>query len=203
MADNMKRILVIVLLCAASLLSGAQEKKVDHSFQLGGGYYFRTLKYSKARTEAEGVAVQFSYGADFLLGKRWSVMPSIGISSVIETASPKMGGTTDRSSDIEFAVLARYRFAKRCIAGLGPMLSYSFDGTDYPVSIDDGGRRGRTRIYTPFSLSVKPQFAVDLGKHWRVGAESAIGLSNTYRDSGNTGISSHLYYFLATVGFHF
>lgn len=176
-----------------------QTKKVEHSIQIGVGPYWRT-QTAQSKLFSKGCAMQISYGADFFLGSQWSVMPNLGISMVDETKAI-YGRNSDTSAYIDLSVIARYRFASRCIAGLGPMLSYSFFGPMHQTAPFSSEIIEPYLIYKPFSLSLKPQFAVDLGKHWRIGMEGVIGL--TKMNQAYEERTMKLYYVLLTLGFRF
>ncbi|MBO4537063.1 MAG: hypothetical protein J5702_07625, partial [Bacteroidales bacterium] len=68
----MKRILLIVIALALGAAASAQESNL----MIGAGLFGETG--NQARDVFPGLALRLSYGLDFRLDEKWSVMPGAG-----------------------------------------------------------------------------------------------------------------------------
>lgn len=212
--EKMKRFLLFsIMVCGLIPNSFAQGKKVEHVFQIGYGYFSNsksnTTQYYE-KSAGTGTGMKFSYGADFLVGEHWSVMPAVGLRCwrAIEISHGNIFKpyNNDFSCDIDFSVIGRLRFARRFAVGLGPMVSWSFWGSEYKsdaYTIYNAPEHLNERCYERWALSLLPVATIDVGEHWRFGVEGSIGLTDILAKYKGVDGSAHLYYVLATIGVHF
>ncbi len=193
----MKRILFSFLLFAAILPGFAQEsRRPSHEIQLSAGTY----SYGSGVQEYFQLgllSMRLSYGLDIPVAENWSVIPEIGAKFYWEGvfAIGAVGADFDGFTYWDLTVSGRYHTADGIILGLGPMLSYARRQDHYYIDADPWDPLNGQPKNTRFNLSLRPSVLFGCGKHWHLGAEAEIGLTNAmvqYPELHHTG-TRHLH----------
>ena len=202
----MKKSIVFMALLALSMgLAFAQESNL----MLGGGMF---LQSGGGRSYGcnPGAVLRVSYGLDFRLDDKWSVMPGVGLRSQLSDIRHFMwvGGDPDGMALADVFVVGRYHFeydSSRIAVGLGPALSYMVVKDTYYVDADPNDPLNGKRKFNTVDIGLQPSIVFSRGKHFQWGFEGSLGLLNTkiqYPEYKRTG-SIHLHYLAVTCGWHF
>ncbi|MCR5759302.1 MAG: hypothetical protein K6G39_02995 [Bacteroidales bacterium] len=201
----MKKTIVLTALLALSMsLAHAQESNV----MLGGGLFLESGSWSYGSNP--GAVLRVSYGLDFRLDDKWSVMPGAGLRAQLSDIRHFMwvGGDPDGMALADAFIVCRYHFetdGTRMVVGLGPALSYMVLKDTYYVDADPNDPRNGKEKFNRFDLGLQPSVTFLRGKHFQWGFEGSIGLLNAmrqYPEYNRTG-SIHLHYLAVTCGWHF
>lgn len=198
----MKKILLI--LCVLVSLS-TQAQKLEHNFYAGVGYYF----FSEGDKNEKGLTFKLGYGLNYYFSEQWSVMPGVGYREVIENAfkAEKDGGNDDHFTFIDVPVIAQYHIGNgkdSWTLGLGPVFSFCVGNTSYNINADPKDPRNGVDKCKSFSLALQPSIAYQFAKHWKVGIEGHINLTDMKnKDDIYLDGSRHTHHVAAVVGFNF
>lgn len=196
----MKRLLWSLMLLAA-LNAQAQERKWEHRFSLGAGI---TAEREDGRTD-NGLALRAGYALAYNLSEQWSLMAGLAIRDVSEnTFGDAMDGADDdHFTFLDLPLVARYHVGQgkgSWALGLGPVLSYCISNDTYYIDADPQSPLNYLDKSKRFVLGLQPAVTYRLSRHWELGVEANIGLTNIKDGHGLTSGSKHIHYVMATIG---
>lgn len=200
----MKKFLLI-LFVLTSFNAYAQEKKWEHNVSAGIGAFF-----SKAGKESRnGVAFKLGYGLNYYFSEHWSVMSGVSYREVIEKAfeSTNDGVNDDHFTFIDVPIIAQYHIGNgngSWTFGLGPVFSFCVGNTSYYINADPSDPRNKLDKCKSFSLALQPSVAYQFAKHWKVGLEGHLNLTDMKnKDDIYLNGRRHIHHVAATIGFVF
>lgn len=218
----MKRILIalaafLLVLSGASAQNGASSKRVESNLMFNSGTFYEVGScnsninwnsfshngFSPIHLLLPGHVFRISYGLDFRMNDRWSLMPGVGLRA--QTASLigmfAIGGDVDVMAAADVFCALRYHLQAgncRIIFGLGPDVSYLTKSTYY-IDADPSDPRNREQKFYRFDYGLQPSVTFRMGKHWQWGLEANFGLRNmripyefTYSPFGDTDAIAHV-----------
>ncbi len=152
-------------------------------------------------------AMRLGVGADCYFNSHWSVMPGVAMRGKLTFDNDWIGGTTDDCVYLDVPVVVRYHVeGQRCkgtVLEAGPVLSYNIGKETH--SSEWGGKDpfdGKA-IYNPWGLGLQLGAYYQLGKHWRVGGQTYIGLTQMYKKYPTYNNSFHYLDLVAQIRYAF
>lgn len=176
-----KLLLPIIALFLSSLfaLNAQNQKRVEHVLEVGGG-----LSWNDDDTDRSGATLSISYGVDFSLNDKFSVMPMVGYRRTSENMirSGWNGVSLNDFGFIDFSLSARYRLFDGkvpIVVGVGPYISIIQDRDKYSIDYEPNhSLQGKNKLKS-IDFGLMPTISFDLNRHLSVGAKMNIGLTNT------------------------
>ena len=194
---QLKLVLLMLLLTLASS-SNAQDKKWEHSINVGIGVALDNVKQLTSDL-GTAFALKAGYGLNYYLTDQWSMQTGLVIR---ETAT--YGFTT---TNLDVPIVVQYHFPSdnsgHWIIGLGPVFSYCLKNDEYNLDRTLVDALVGQKMFKDFSLGLQPSVAYQLSPHWRIGVEGYIGLTNVRRSYNELSASEHIHSILASVGYVF
>ena len=205
----MNKILSILMMCLITVSLSAQnssiQKRVESHLMIGGGL-FRAFGSNVGNLNS-GVVVRAAYGFDTQLGEKWSVMPGVGFKAWLAKQGNEYGGGDHSMSLADVFCQARYHFAvgkNSLVVGLGPQISYAVKPDFYHISDLNNALNGK-EVFNRWDVDLLPSLSFRFGKHWMLGLEASVGLTNMrrqYPEYSSTG-STYLHNLMFVTGFRF
>ena len=199
----MKKICIVMMLLA-TLSIHAQEKKWERAIYVGAGVMFDNHGY---RTD-KGLALKAGCGIGYHFDEHWSVMPGIAVRSEWENgfADAAEGADDDTFTFLDIPVLARYHTGNgvgNWTFALGPVFSFCVENDSYYIDADPSSKLGGLDKCKQFSFGLQPGVGYQLTKHFSVGVDAFIDLTNLKLCHGLTTGSKHIHDISAKVAFLF
>jgi hypothetical protein len=178
----MRKINIIILFLITVFSASAQEKRWENHFFLGQG----GIVDFKDGSSKGGMSFVAGYGLSYRLSHQWSVMPGVTMRLVGETLPAENfdGYDYDVLSFLDVPFLVRYHtgIGKRSwVFGIGPVLSYCVKNETYYVDGDPRSPLNDLLKCKDFSLGLQPTISYQFARHFSVGLDSYICLTNLRR----------------------
>ena len=208
----MKQLIVIALCLILANPASAQEarswKRMESNLQLGAGLFGETGR--QARDVFPGLALRLSYGLDFRLDEKWSVMPGAGVFARQGEIHHLgwVGGDPEAMTMADVFCQLRYHFeaqGDRIVLGLGPELSYMIAPDRYYIDADPMDPRGGKEKFEKWDIGLQPSLIFQTGKRFQWGFEANVGVRNMLRQYPEYNVTGrvHLHNLLFICGWRF
>ena len=173
----MKRILLIVIALALGAAASAQESNL----MIGAGLFGETG--NRARDVFPGLSLRLSYGLDFRLDEKWSVMPGAGVFARQGEINHLgwVGGDPESMTMADAFCQLRYHFeaqGDRIVLGFGPQFSYMISPDHYYIDADPNDPLGGKERFEKWDIGLQPSLIFQTGKRFQWGFEANVGLRN-------------------------
>lgn len=189
----MKKYFIIALLLTLMTSGMAQDRKWEHSVSAGLGQALEDF-----RDLGSVYSLKAGYGLNRQLAQQWSIQTGLAIRT---TASYGY-----LYSYLDLPVALQYRSIDidgTWLLGLGPVVSYCINNDEYDaISTLDEHLEGE-KMYKDFVLGLQPSIAYRPGRHWQIGAEANINLTNIGRPLGQASNNYRVYSILITASYVF
>lgn len=201
----MKRTLISVLLLVAAVCVEAQEKKWEHNLYVAGG-----LLIDREWGENEtGLSMKLGYGLNYYFSKSWSLMPGIAVTQEVQKPfTSSDGGDEDNFTFLDVPVVMQFHTGGWTF-GLGPVFRFCISNDRYYIDAiticPEPSLNDKEKLKT-LSFGLQPSIKYQLSRHFLIGVEGNIGLTNVNKPYDNVLrliSSKHLHSVVATVGFRF
>ena len=205
MAANAKmtdaiRLMTLVLMLMTTLATQAQERKWENKFYAGAGF----MAAKGDGDSSSGLALQAGYGLMYRFAEHWSLMPGVAVRYVAENAFADSadGADDDAFTFLDIPLLVQHHVGSgkgSWTLGLGPVFSFCVGNDNYYVDADPQSPLNKLSKCKDFSLGLQPSINFQLSKHFSVGIDGHIGLTNLKRNHGLTSGSKHIHSLTAHV----
>ena len=180
----MKRILfaTALLLFSFSAIQAQEYKKVESNLMFNRGIFFQTGSSTDFGFLLSLLACRvsrLSYGLDFRMSDRWSLMPGVGARLQNRGSFLFIIPLGVIAAADAFCVL-RYHIPvgeDQIIIGLGPDVSFLSKSNYYFGSVAYDPLQDKQEFYR-FDYGIQPSVTFRTGKHWQWGLEANFGLRN-------------------------
>lgn len=195
--------IAITLILCVSQLWGAEPQKPRNNIFFGIGTLLEGGGFADENNP--GLTVRVSYGRDYSINQRWSVMPGAGLKYQIgdlPNITKVFGNGADTMISADIFCQARYRTGS-VIWGIGPALSYFIVPSRYNITPTDGQSSSfdNKAKYNSIIPSIMPNVTFPIGKHFQLGLEGSIGFLNATRQyDGLSRDASWLHYAVINFG---
>ena len=176
----------------------AQVKKWEHNVYVGAGLMIDDHGY---RTK-KGLAFNAGYGLNYYFNEQWSLMPGVAVRQVSENgfADSADGADDDVFTFLDVPVVAQYHVGTGKGAwtlGLGPVFSFCVGNDTYYMDAAPGAKLNDLDKCKTFSFGLQPSVSYRLGKHFGIGLDGYISLSNMKNNHGLLSGSKHIHCIVA------
>ncbi|MBO4752958.1 MAG: PorT family protein [Bacteroidales bacterium] len=200
----MRKIIIFILFLITLFSVSAQEKRWENNFYLGQGFI---LDYKDGEGE-EGVSIVAGYGLSYRMSPHWSVMPGVAYRSVIEGALYEYfdGYDYDSFSFLDVPFLVRYHtgVGKRYFTfGFGPVLSFCTNNDTYYMDADPRSPLNNLNKCKTFSLGLQPTASYQFARHFSVGIDGYICLTNLKQHHGLSSGGIHIHSLTFRMAYNF
>ena len=197
--SNMKKCIVLLTLLSITIVTNAQDKKWEHSVNVGMGLALDNVEINKSTTESM-FALNAGYGLNYYLKENWSVLTGVTFR--------RIAGYGLLVSYLDVPLALQYHVSadnSPWIFGLGPVFSYCIKNDEYSADhyVADGVAVIDQKRFKDFCLGLQPSIAYRLNRHWQIGVEGYIGLTNVRRSYDQQVGSEHLHSIIVTFGYIF
>lgn len=200
----MKRILLIVIALTLGVAASAQESNL----MIGAGLFGETG--NRARDVFPGLALRLSYGLDFQLSEKWSVMPGAGVFARQGEINHLgwVGGDPEGMTMVDAFCQLRYHFESqgdRIVLGLGPQFSYMISPDRYYIDADPNDPLGGKEKFEKWDIGLQPSLIFQTGKRFQWGFEANVGLRNMLHQYPEYNVTGrvHLHNLMFICGWRF
>ena len=201
----MRKINIIILFLITVLSASAQEKRWENNFYLGQGLI---LDYKNGDGEG-GMSFVAGYGLSYRFSPHWSVMPGLALRAVAEGAPAEHfddGRDYDTFSFLDVPLLVRYHtgVSKRYFTfGFGPVFSFCTGNDTYYVDADPRSPLNNLKKCKTFSLGLQPTVSYQFARHFSVGLDGYICLTNLKQHHGLTSGEIYIHSLTCRMAFNF
>ena len=201
----MRKISIIILFLITVLSANAQEKRWENNFYLGQGLI---LDYKNGDGEG-GMSFVAGYGLSYRFSPHWSVMPGVALRAVAEGAPAEHfddGYDYDSFVFLDVPLLVRFHTGvnKRYFTfGFGPVLSFCTGNDTYYIYADPRSPLINLKKCKTFSLGLQPTVSYQFARHFNVGLDCFICLTDQKLHHGMAPGSKYIHSFTDRIAFNF
>ena len=201
----MRKINIIILFLITVLSVSAQEKRWENNFYLGQGLI---LDYKNGDGEG-GMSFVAGYGLSYRFSPHWSVMPGLALRAVAEGAPAEHfddGRDYDTFAFLDVPLLVRYHtgVSKRYFTfGFGPVFSFCTGNDTYYVDADPRSPLNHLDKCKAFTLGLQPTASYQFARHFNVGLDCFICLTDQKLHHGMAPGSKYIHSFTVRMAFNF
>lgn len=179
----MKKTWIVLCLLVVSNAAMAQEEKLGHTIQLGGGMFWETNQSAQP-----GATVRMAYELNIPVGGAWWLDPSIGVrgqrSDLGAWLKGQIGGEAHAMVIAELYCAVKYQIPlgnRYLLMGIAPGIDYKISRQKYlfsaePLPTDALSKISGKQIFNNFDVGLRPSVLLRIDGHWGVGLEATIGV---------------------------
>ena len=195
----MKKFVLLFMVSLLVVSGSAQERKWEHSVNVGIGLALDNVEILTSTTQSL-FALCAGYGLNYYLKENWSL--HTGLTFRRSSGYGLQVGYLDIPLALQYHITADN---SPWTFGVGPVFSLCAMNDEYDADhyVADGVDVVGQKMFKDFSLGLRPSIGYRLNRHWQIGVEGYIGLTNIYKEYGHSAGSEHLHCVVATVGYVF
>ena len=200
----MRKSIIIILFLITVFSASAHEKRWENNFYLGQGFI---MDYKDGEGE-DGVSIVAGYGLSYRMSPHWSVMPGVAYRSVIEGGPFEYydGHDYDSFTFLDVPLLVRYHTGvnKRYFTfGFGPVFSFCTNNDTYYMDADPRSPLNDLKKCKTFSLGLQPTVSYQFARHFSVGLDGYICLTNLKQHHNLTTGGIHIHSLTFRMAYNF
>ena len=200
----MKKIVLTFLLLASVISACAQYRHWEHNIYAGNGLI---AEYKGREGDPyEGISFVVGYGLAYRFSPHWSVMPGVAW-RVIGPLGESFEGTDDDAFwFVDIPLLGRYHTGigkRNWTFGIGPALSFCVRNETFYVDADPRSPLNHLDKCKAFTLGLQPTASYQFARHFNVGLDCFICLTDQKLHHGMASGSKYIHSFTVRMAFNF